>query len=259
MIPLAPQVETLIEFSHRLTAGLSLILVIAACIWAFRIFPRKHPVRALSALSVLFLFAEALLGAGLVLFQYVAHDASAGRAIYLAAHLTNTLLLLATLAATAWYAFPNRPLLQPRLIPWHLWATLPAAILVCVTGSIAALGDTLFPASSLGAGLRADFSPAANFLLRLRILHPFLACSAGLFFAAVAFFFLRIVAAPVTRKLALAVILLTLCQLGLGFLNLALLAPAWIQIVHLLLADGVWIALILLTAETAQNPLFRRP
>ena len=38
-------------------------------------------------------------------------------------------------------------------------------------------------------------------------------------------------------------------QFGAGLLNLVLLAPVWMQIVHLLLADVVWVALVLLAAR----------
>ena len=38
-------------------------------------------------------------------------------------------------------------------------------------------------------------------------------------------------------------------QLIAGAVNIALLAPVWMQIVHLLLADLLWIALVILLAE----------
>lgn len=251
VVPRAPQIATLIEFSHRVTSGLSLIAVIALCIVAFRLFPRGHRERKLAVAAVVFLFIEALLGAGLVLFNYVAQNASVGRAFYLAAHLTNTLLLLGALACAAWFAVTTPIQLRLKEVPWPFWAALPVAILVCVTGSIAALGDTLFPASTLAAGMRQDFSPAANFLLRLRMVHPAVAAVGGLFFATVAFFALRASARPAMRMLSIVVIVSTFMQLCAGILNLALLAPVWMQIVHLLLADIVWIALVLFVVEAA--------
>ncbi len=94
-----------IEFTHRMMTSIDSIAVIAMCVWAFRAFPRRHAVRLFSILSLVFLFIEALLGAGLVLLRYVAQNQSAGRAWYLSAHLTNTMLLLAALTITAWAAF----------------------------------------------------------------------------------------------------------------------------------------------------------
>lgn len=251
VVPKDPQVATIIEFSHRITSGLALIAVVALCIVAFRIFPRGHRVRKLCTAAVVFLFVEALLGAGLVLFNYVANNASVGRAIYLSAHLTNTLLLLGALATTAWFAVEQPIELKLKEVPWPFWAALPVAVLVCITGTIAALGDTLFPSATLAAGMRQDFSPAANFLVRLRLVHPLVAAVAGLLFATVAFFALRISSRPTMRALSIVVIVATFIQLCAGMLNLALLAPVWMQIVHLFLADVVWVSLVLFVAEAA--------
>lgn len=252
VIPRAPQIQTIIEFTHRITSGFALAIVGVLCVWAFRVFPARHRVRKFSIAAAAFLLAEALLGAGLVLFEFVAHNESVGRAFYLAAHLANTLLLLAALALTAWFAHPENLSLRWREVPWLFYATLPVAVLVSVTGAIAALGDTLYPATSLATGLRQDFSATATFLVRLRIVHPFVAASGGLLFAVVAFYALRVTSRPVMRKLSLFVLLATFTQLCAGLTNLALLAPIWMQIVHLLLADAVWISLVLFVAEAAK-------
>jgi heme A synthase len=251
VIPRAPEIKTLVEFGHRLTSGLSLVLVFALCYFAFQLFSRGHRVRRFAIASVVFLLVEALLGAGLVLFEYVAQNVSVGRAFYLAAHLTNTLLLLAALALTAWFAGRKEQRLAWKDVPWPFWSALPVAVLVSVTGAIAALGDTLFPSTTLKAGLTQDFSPAAHFLVRLRVLHPFVAATGGLLFATVALFALRVTSRPLMRNLSIAVILATFIQLCAGLLNLSLLAPVWMQIVHLFLADVVWVALVLFVAEAA--------
>jgi cytochrome c oxidase assembly protein subunit 15 len=251
VVPRAPQIETIIEFSHRITSGLALLAVVALSFGAFRLFPRGHRVRSLSVASLVFILVEALLGAGLVLFNKVGMDASVGRAVYLAAHLTNTLLLLGALATAAWFATEDKITLKWKDVPWPFWSALPLAVLVCVTGTVAALGDTLFPASTLRAGLRQDFSPAASFLVRLRIVHPFVAAVSGLLFATIAFFALRVSPRSTIRTLSLVIILSTFVQLCAGVLNLALLAPVWMQILHLFLADVVWVALVLFVAEAA--------
>ena len=49
-------------------------------------------------------------------------------------------------------------------------------------------------------------------------------------------------------RLAQTQIVLFIVQCVAGALNVALLAPVWMQIVHLLLADLVWINLVLLGA-----------
>ncbi len=243
VVPLAPRIETIIEFTHRMMSGVSLAAVAALWLWSRRNFSRDNRARKMALASVGFLIMEALLGAGLVLFNYVDKDQSAGRAFYLSLHLANTLLLLAALALTAWYS-RGAPSTPGRRSPLVL-AALSIAMLVCITGAIAALGDTLFPATSLAQGLRQDFSGAANFLLRLRVLHPVFAVLGALYFAGASIAVMR------TRhsQLAIYVLVLALAQLCAGALNVILLAPVWMQITHLLLADLVWIALVLLAVE----------
>ena len=110
---------------------------------------------------------------------------------------------------------------------------LPLTVLLGMTGAVAALGDTLFPASSIGAGLSQDFSAAAHFLVRLRAVHPALAIATGacIFYVASA----AMKARREARNTALAVWLLVLVQIVVGALNIALLAPVWMQLVHLAL------------------------
>ncbi len=157
VVPRAPRLETIIEFTHRMMSGVALIVVVALAIWSFYRFPRGHRVRRFANLSVVFLIIEAALGAGLVLFQYVDRNASAGRAFYLSLHLVNTQLLLATLALTAWYS-RGRPTPIGRARPLVV-ATLPIAIVISVAGVIAALGDTLYPSPSLAEGMQQDLWP----------------------------------------------------------------------------------------------------
>ena len=104
VIPQAPAIETVIEFSHRISSGLALISVVVLLVWGFRAYPRKHPVRLGALLSMILMIIEALIGAGLVLLELVAYNVSVARAYWMAGHLINTFLLLATLTLTAWWA-----------------------------------------------------------------------------------------------------------------------------------------------------------
>ena len=251
VLPRAPKLETIIEFAHRVTSGATVIPVVGLAVWSFFRFPRPHRVQKAALYSVVFLLIEAALGAGLVLFKYVASNASPGHAFYLCLHLVNTQLLLAALALTAWFSRddaappgPRSPLLK---------GTLVAALLVSATGVIAALGDTLFPAASLAAGFKQDLDAASSLLPRLRIAHPILAVASGIYFIVAAITVLRSKPLPVSMKIAMSVLLLSLTQLCAGVINLALLAPIWMQIVHLFLANLVWISLVLLTAESAKT------
>jgi len=251
VVPVAPRIETVIEFTHRMMSGVALVVVVLLGLWSRARFPRGSRVRTMAAASFVFLMTEALLGAGLVLFNYVDKDASVGRAFYLSLHLANTLLLLGALALTAW--FSREDMQAPARRSLLAIAALPVAALVSVTGAIAALGDTLFPATSLAQGFHQDFSGAANFLLRLRVLHPAFAILAGAYFVGVSVVVLRWKQNPVATKLAVGVLILTLAQLSAGAVNVLLLAPVWMQITHLLLADLVWIFLVLLAVEAKMH------
>jgi len=253
VLPVAPRLGTIIEFTHRLMSGVALAGVIALWLWSRASFPRGHRVRKMALASFLLLIVEALLGAGLVLFNYVGNNASVGRAFYLALHLVNTLLLLGALALAAWYSGGVASARGHRSSGMSSWITaaLPIAALVSVTGAIAALGDTLFPSATLAQGFHQDFSGAANFLIRLRILHPGLAILAACYFVAVSIFVLRSTPYPTARNLAVSVLILAVIQLGAGATNVLLLAPVAMQITHLLLADLLWIALVLLAVEAS--------
>ena len=251
VIPQHMAAPTAIEFTHRMMTSVDSIAAILLCVWAFRAFEKHHAVRRYAVLSLLFLFVEALLGAGLVLFRYVAHDQSAGRAIYLSAHLTNTMLLLGAFATTAWLA--HRAAHSPH---WgrtsrRFASALIATVVISITGAIAALGDTLFPATSITGGLQQDFSSASSMLLRLRMFHPFaaLAGAAILLWAAVGL--LKRDEDSPARKAGLTVVVLVLAQILAGSVNITLLAPVWMQLTHLLLADLVWIAVVVMTLEAS--------
>ena len=257
VIPAAPQLKTLIEFTHRLTSGLSVVLLVVLAVWAWRVYPKGHRVRRAALWSVFFIFTEALLGAGLVLFEYVAQDASVGRALFMSVHLVNTFVLLAVLALTAWWAAggPRVRLGGQGTVP-HLFALgLAGTLVLAVSGAVTALGDTLFPARTLAEGMSRDFSPAAHFLLRLRVLHPALALAVGCYVVLTASYvsnFLR--PAARVRRLTGVLVVVFLLQLCAGLLNLYLLAPVWLQLTHLLLADLLWLALVLTAAAALAQP-----
>ena len=243
--PHSPAGATLIEFTHRVTSGLDLALVAALVAWAFRAFPNGTP-RGSGRLLAVFLVTEALLGASLVLLNHVARNASSSRAWSLSAHLVNTLTLLACLSLTAWWASGRDAVRLRGRAAWMAAATLAVFALLGISGAIAALGDTLFPSASLAAGFARDFDPAANLFVRLRVWHPPLAAAAGLW---VFYYALSAASSGIERRLSYAALAVTCAQLAAGAINLLLLAPLGMQLVHLLLADLLWIALVLLSAE----------
>ncbi|HSN77090.1 MAG TPA: COX15/CtaA family protein [Anaerolineae bacterium] len=259
VVPVAPQIETLVEFSHRITSGVALIGVLILLIWAFRAFPKGHPVRWGAVASAVFIISESLVGAGLVIFGWVADDTSAERALVVSIHLFNTFLLLASLAVTAWWASGQRPIaLQSRgWLVWALRAGLLGVLVIGISGAITALGDTLFPASSLAEGLRQDMDPSQHFLVQLRVWHPLLSILVGVYLL----FLTRVLRSqesdPTVLKLSRLLAIVVVVQLAAGFVNVLLLAPVWMQIVHLLLADLVWLSLVLLSASVAAVPVPR--
>ncbi|HEV2146920.1 MAG TPA: COX15/CtaA family protein [Longimicrobiaceae bacterium] len=256
VIPRLASAEQVIEFTHRVTSGIAALLVLGMLVWALRAFPRGHVVRRAAAASMVLMVIEALLGAGLVLFQLVADNASGYRAFSMVAHLVNTFFLLGAIALTGWWASGGRPVrLRGQGAAAALLAVGVAGMVVLgASGAIAALGDTLFPATSLREGIRQDFSPTAHFLLRLRIFHPAIALAVGAYLVLAARLVARLRPGRTTRRLALALAVLYAVQIGAGFLNLALLAPVWMQLVHLLLADLVWISLVLFGASALAVP-----
>lgn len=250
VVPRAPSIETVIEFTHRITSGVAIVGVAGLCIWAFRLFPRGHRARLFAALSVVFLFTEALLGAGLVLLRYVERDASAGRALYLSAHLINTQILLMMLTLTAWFGAEGASR-RWKSAPRVALVALPVSVIVSVSGAIAALGDTLFPATSLASGFQQEFSSSSSMLLRLRVLHPALAVAAAFFLIAAAVSVRRAGRLSASRAASISIALVVL-QIVAGVLNVVLLAPVWMQVVHLLIADLLWVALLLMTLEAGR-------
>jgi heme A synthase len=239
---------TLIEYTHRAMTGIDSLLVAALLVWAFRSWPQRHPVRLGATLSGLFLVTEALIGAALVKLEHVARNASTGRGYSLSTHLINTLALLACLALTAWWG-TGRPAIRARGKAARMAAiSLAVVMLLGVSGAIAALGDTLYPAQSWAAGLAQDFDPAASIFVRLRLWHPAIAAgvAAWLLFYGVSSGRRR----PEVRRAAWTMLGFLAVQVLAGATNLLLLAPGWMQLVHLLLADGLWISLVLLCAGT---------
>ncbi|MBA3946141.1 MAG: COX15/CtaA family protein [Herpetosiphonaceae bacterium] len=251
VVPQSPQVATLIEFGHRLTSGLSILLIAMLAVWAFRLYPKRHRVRRAAVWSGFFIFTEALIGAGLVLFSLVAHNESVARVWSHAAHLVNTFVLIMVLTLTAWWASGGKPvrLRGHGSVGALLSVALLGTLLLGATGAITALGDTLFPSATLSAGIAQDFSATSHFLTRLRVIHPVLAITLGVYIVVVA----RIVSSmrpnPDTRRFARLLIGLFGMQFVIGMANVGLLAPIWMQLIHLLMADLLWIALVLLGAS----------
>ena len=257
VVPQSPRIHTLIELSHRISSALAVFAVLALSVWTYRAFPRKHQVRLFALLSGVFILLEGALGAGLVLFRYVAQNASSGRAFYLSAHLSNTMLLLGSLTLVAWLAGEpsgNPQPLHRRDLPRLLGFALVVALVVSITGAIAALGDTLYPAVSLQQGVQQDFASGTSVLLRLRLFHPLVAILSAFFLLYVALRIPRRLPGQAIREASGILALLIVLQLAMGAINICLLAPVWMQLLHLFVADVLWIVTVVLAAEAMVYP-----
>jgi heme a synthase len=250
VIPPTQRVQTLIEFTHRMMSGIALLAIVSFCIWTRRVVRKNQPARYAASAAALLIVSEAALGAVLVLFKHVSQDKSVARAVWLSLHSANTMLLLGAIALTVFWS--SKPFCS--LLPWSRpyatrIATLLLMLIVGATGAVTALGDTLFPAASLRTAIAQDFSTGSYYLLRLRIFHPVMALVTIMSLSWVVAS-LRRSGSRILKRLAAMVLALVLPQLTLGALNLVLLAPAWLQIVHLLVADVLWVAMVLLAAES---------
>jgi len=236
---------TSIEFAHRALSGVALVMVLALAIWVWRHTAAHAPARTGATLAVVAIVLEALIGAMIVLAEWVANDASAARASAVPLHLVNTLFLLGALTLTIfWLSGGGR-------LDWSMRRGVTrvviiggvALVILSATGAITALADTLFPK---GGG---DLTSAAHFLTRLRIVHPILAvtaASAGWWVAGRG----RLPRGRPARALPILVGLMLVT----GALNIALGVPVVIQVIHLALADVLWVAYVLTSAGALAVP-----
>lgn len=260
VMPRSPALATIVELTHRLTSGVALLLV-AGLLWAARrTFPAGARARKAAGWSAFFILTEALLGAGLVLLEHVADDRSIARGWWVGAHLVNTYLLVAALALAAWWSSPavardgaahasvgTESIGRTRSA---VAAALAGMLLLGVSGAITALGDTLFPVSTIEEGKALTFSPSAHVFVRLRVWHPVLAVLVGALVAWAIAALLATRPPPLVRRVALGLAAVVAFQMLLGAANVWWLAPIPLQIAHLLLADLAWIALVSLAAWT---------
>jgi heme A synthase len=252
---LPKRLETAIELTHRVTSGLSALLVFWLTRRAFVVFERGHKVRWATGFASLLMIVEALIGAVLVRLMLVGDNASAGRAVIMPLHLITTSGLLAFLGLSVWWSRSrvSSVAADPKLARIAAFAGL-LLLVVSGLGAITALGDTLYPVSPEAAAVTLSFDhpPEAHFLERLRVLHPVVAL-----FASGVLIWLATRATEArhsrgSRLFSRSVLGLTVAQGGVGGLNVILSAPGWLQVLHLLLANLLWLSLVLLGAELAQ-------
>ncbi len=245
VVPVAPGAKTVIEFTHRVTSALCGLFGIGFILAARRL--GDAGVLRAALLTFFFILVEGFVGAVLVKKELVVNDASVSRAVVIGLHLANTLALMASATAMAWRAAPPVVATKPAA-RGMLLAAMVVVVLANMTGAVTALGDTLFPLQptldgSLWAKVREDLTAGQHFLVRLRVIHPFVAVFAAAFLSGVVGSIRRTYTgdAPM-RKLLHWPLALVGVQVILGGLNVLLAAPGWVQIGHLLLAQILWVA-----------------
>ena len=256
VIPSAPELKTIIEFSHRITSSFAGILLIILLVWAIRRwYAAKNEQNKLALKmaigSLIFVVIEGILGAGLVLTGNTAENLTPERPFWMAAHLINTLILLAFLTLTARYASGGGKLRfkieSKYLIALAIGAG--AIFLVGISGSIAALSSMIFPSGTIAEGMAKDFSPTSHILLRLRLLHPITAIITSVFLIFLTGWLAK--ERGNDKKVSRwsnVLSVLVLAQIGFGSLTLLMLAPIILQLGHLLFADAIWISYVLFAA-----------
>ena len=197
---------------------------------------------------------EALLGAGLVIFGLVHTNDSGLRAFAVAIHLANTFLLVGFMSVAMLAIVTNKSPNFRRLFRNPMEGSLIAlfgAILITVGcfGAIAALGNTLFPPESLLAGMIQHTDATAHFLMRLKYLHPIMAVFGCLSLVA----WIQIALSRMSTSQSNGNNIWTsgqtlsgliIANIMLGGLDVILLAPTWLSLSHLLMADLIWTAFV---------------
>ncbi len=257
VVPSAPELKTIIEFSHRITSALDGLIVIVLLIWAIRIWqnsrgPASKHVLLFASGAFLFVLIEGALGAGLVLTGNTAETLTPARPFWMGAHLINTLVLLTLLTITAWTASRGRSLKIVGDRTQLKWITVGVLLIfaVGITGSIAALSNMIFPSGTISEGIAKDFSATSHTILRIRPLHPILAAVSVIFLVFWAGWLKgKKILNPSAGRLATALTWLAVVQAGFGALTLLTLGPILMQLGHLLLADAIWIVFVLLSVN----------
>jgi len=255
ILPATTRIQTVIEFTHRVTSAVSLVLVVILLMWCWRRTAKGDRPRYSATAAAALLLNEALLGALLVLLDRMEGlDRSAARAVFLCLHFGNTLLLLAALALTAkWLSNPSRN--DPVRAKLHEWVLiglgLGSVMVIGMTGTLASLGDTIFPSDSLRHALMQDFSARSHVLLRLRLLHPLATVIGSMYLIWLLWSHCR----KQDHSPWIFILGLTLMtQIAVGAMNVMLLAPICLQMTHLLFAEMFWLFLVLASTDLLFGP-----
>ena len=260
ILPLAHGLATWIEYSHRAFSGVALLFGIWLLVKAVRLRHELPGFLPFAIISAIFLLFEALIGAGAVLTGLTGDNVSVARGLLVAFHLLNSMLLVGALALATVHAYPGQtwpPVWTGQTgLKILISVSLLGMMILMFSGGIAAMGNTMFPPESLQEGLTDDFSRQAHPLIRLRILHPFLAIGVGVFLWISHALTGWLKPTPQARRFRNLLLVVYAVQLLVGTVNLAMLGPIPLQLLHLALAVaafGLWSVVGWLTLSSSRT------
>ena len=249
IIPALSDTSELIEFSHRSVSGV--LLVVTLIIFAkTRKFQKESLVRRVTNYLTFFVIFEALIGAVIVIFEWVGLNSSLPRIIAVPIHLVNTFGLLGSYAIL--YKILQDDLQNIKNMFNKNFLLISSLFLLSgATGSITALADVLFPSASFVEGFLADFDRTSEVLTRLRILHPIISSTLSIV--------LYVYATGIRKKYNVSVKplqILILIAVFLGVINVLSNIVLPLSILHLAIADFLWISYIYVSIDLSKNNLF---
>ena len=249
IIPALSDTSELIEFSHRSVSGV--LLVVTLIIFAkTRKFQKDSLVRTVANYLTFFVIFEALIGAVIVIFEWVGLNSSLPRIIAVPIHLVNTFGLLGSYAIL--YKILQDDLQNIKNMFNKNFLLISSLFLLSgATGSITALADVLFPSASFVEGFLADFDRTSEVLTRLRILHPIISSTLSIV--------LYVYATGIRKKYNVSVKplqILILIAVFLGVINVLSNIVLPLSILHLAIADFLWISYIYVSIDLSKNNLF---
>ena len=249
IIPALSDTSELIEFSHRSVSGV--LLVVTLIIFAkTRKFQKDSLVRTVTNYLTFFVILEALIGAVIVIFEWVGLNSSLPRIIAVPIHLVNTFGLLGSYAIL--YKILQDDLQNIKDMFNKNFLLISSLFLLSgATGSITALADVLFPSASFVEGFLADFDRTSEVLTRLRILHPIISSTLSIVLYAYA--------TGIRKKYNVSVKplqILILIAVFLGVINVLSNIVLPLSILHLAIADFLWISYIYVSIDLSKNNLF---
>jgi len=248
IIPSLSDTSEIIEFSHRGISGILLIVTLYIFVNSRKLEKGSIARRASNYLTFFVLF-EALIGAVIVIFEWVGLNSSFPRIVAVPIHLVNTFGLLASYVIL-FKILENKLDSIKNLWDRNFIIISILFLLTGATGSITALADVLYPSASFIEGFLDDFDRTSEVLTRLRIFHPVVSTILSIA--------LYIESKQLQKRFDINtnfLKFLIFAAVFLGVANVLSNIVLFLSIFHLALADLLWITYIYVSLDKAKNNL----